>query len=454
MFSLPMPDATIQPDDNAELRRSEEQLRLALDAGRMGTWDWDIRTNRLTWTGHLEVIHGFAPGTFPGSFEAFMAVVHPEDREQLEETINKSLAARTHFEIEFRNPHPDGSLHWIGGRGRALYDEHGQPVRMIGIGYDLTARKHAEHSARFLAEASSALAELIDYESTLQMLATLAVPEFADWCAIDLVGEGGELRRIAVAHVDPDKVRMAHELHAKYPPDPTALHGVHQVIRTGQTELVSDVAEAMLRDAARDAEHERILLALGLRSYMCVPLALRGKTIGAVVFINAESGRRYTPADVALAEELARRASVAVDNARLYADLREADRRKDEFLAILAHELRNPLAPIGNGLRILRSGPPESRERTHAIIERQFQHLVRLVDDLLDISRIRRGKIELRREAISLVAVVARAIEQTQPLFDAQSHVLSVHFPPEQLSVFVDPVRIAQVIGNLLGHAA
>ena len=187
-----------------------------------------------------------------------------------------------------------------------------------------------------------------------------------------------------------------------------------------------------------------------------MPLIVSGKTLGLLTFATAESGRMYTEADLALAMDLANRAAVAVENTQLYQALRDADRRKDEFLATLAHELRNPLAPIRNALQILKMPrvDAETIERSREMMERQVQHLVRLVDDLLDVSRVMRGKIELRKERVELAAVVARAVETVQPLVDAQGHELSVRISPESLLLDADPVRLAQVVGNLLTNAA
>ena len=157
-----------------------------------------------------------------------------------------------------------------------------------------------------------------------------------------------------------------------------------------------------------------------------------------------------------LGEALARSKATADENARLYAEARDADRRKDEFLATLAHELRNPLAPIRNSLQILKMPRVDAAtvERSRDMMERQVHHLVRLVDDLLDVSRVMRGKIELRRERVELATVVARAVETVQPLIEAQGHELSVRLPPESLLLDADPVRLAQVVGNLLTNAA
>jgi CheY-like chemotaxis protein/two-component sensor histidine kinase len=157
-----------------------------------------------------------------------------------------------------------------------------------------------------------------------------------------------------------------------------------------------------------------------------------------------------------LAGDLVNRAAVAIENSKLYSDLKDADRRKDEFLAMLAHELRNPLAPIRNALHIMNSPgvAPDMVKRAHEMTERQVQHMVRLIDDLLDVSRIMRGRIELRREAIELSTMIARAVETVHPILDAQGQELVVTTPPDPIWLDADPTRLVQIIGNLLNNAA
>ncbi|HKB37562.1 MAG TPA: GAF domain-containing protein [Gemmataceae bacterium] len=237
-----------------------------------------------------------------------------------------------------------------------IRDGQGTLLGAVLVFRDVSARRRAEQASQFLARASTALASLVDYQSTLEKVARLAVPFFADWCAIDMVEPDGSLRRVVVAHVDPARVQLAHELQQRYPPNVDSPRGVYAVLRTGRPEMAQDITDAMLVAGARDEDHLRLLRALGLRSYVCVPLAIRGKVLGVLTFVTAESGRRFTETDQSLAEDLAHRAAVAVENARLYSEAKEADRRKDEFLAMLAHELRNPLAPIQNALSILEGG--------------------------------------------------------------------------------------------------
>ena len=175
-----------------------------------------------------------------------------------------------------------------------------------------------------------------------------------------------------------------------------------------------------------------------------------------LTFATAESGRTYTEDDLDFANDVARRVAVAIENTKLYQALREADRRKDEFLATLAHELRNPLAPIRNALEIIKMPhvAADTLERARAMLERQVHHVVRLVDDLLDVSRVMGGKIELRREPVEFAAVIARAVETVQPLIDAQQHELHITLSPVSMLLDADPVRLSQVVCNLLTNAA
>jgi serine phosphatase RsbU (regulator of sigma subunit) len=200
----------------------------------------------------------------------------------------------------------------------------GEPF-FAGFIRDITDRKRvedqlrrAEEGQRFLAEASEALSESLAYEDTLAKVARLAVPRLADWCAVSIKEQDGTVNDLAVTHVDPRKVDLAKELRLRYPPDPSAPSGVHEVIRTGEPQLFREISPSMVEGTARDDEHKRLLRELQLRSAIIAPMLVRGRTLGAITFIFAESGRRYDEHDLELAQDLARRAALAVENARLF----------------------------------------------------------------------------------------------------------------------------------------
>jgi signal transduction histidine kinase/ActR/RegA family two-component response regulator len=317
-------------------------------------------------------------------------------------------------------------------------------------------RRAAEERQRFLAEVSRVLGATLDAEEMLRSLARLAVPRFADGCAVDLVEADGSLRRVAASHRDPTKAEVAFRLAEEFPGSLDAAIGPPSVVRTGVSERVAVVRDAHLEAQARSPEHLALLRRLGVGALLCVPLWVRGRVAGAVTLVQGESGRRFARADQVVAEDLAARAGFALENARLYADLQEEDRRKDAFLAMLAHELRNPLAPVQVAARLLKQGTdrPEVLERARAVIERQTRHMARLVDDLLDVSRITRGKIELRRERTPLQLLIQRAAELAHPMLQARQHALTVACPERPLWLEVDPVRLEQVLVNLLNNAA
>ncbi len=447
-------DITERKRQEEKLRESEQRFRQLADAMPQIVWtarpDGEIDYQNRRWyefTGLPETTGN----------DGWGRILHPDDAPPAAERWADSLRSGAPFEMEVRLlDRRQQSYRWHLIRTVAVHDEAGAVARWFGTSTDIDEQKRAEESSRFLAEASAALAGVVDYESTLQKVANLAVPYFADWSAVDVANDDGTLRRLAVAHQDPEKIALVHELMRQYPPDPQAPGGAFAVLRTGKPEIVSEITDELLVQGAKDERHLRLIRSLGLKSYLCVPLVVSGNTLGVLTFATAESGRRYTDADLALATDLAHRAAVAIENTQLYQALRDADRRKDEFLATLAHELRNPLAPIRNSLQILKMPrvDAETVERSRDMMERQVHHLVRLVDDLLDVSRVMRGKIELRKERVELATVVARAVETVQPLVDAQGHELSVRLPSESLLLDADPVRLAQVVGNLLTNAA
>ncbi|HSL00977.1 MAG TPA: PAS domain S-box protein, partial [Rubrobacteraceae bacterium] len=315
-----------------ELERSQERLELGQAVAELGTFEWDIRTGEVVLTAELEALYGIEPGGFSGRFEDWAPFLHPEDREAVLRELWRAVEEGEDLEIEFRIVRPDGEVRWIAVRGRKFVDEDGGAARMLGVNSDVTERRRAEEGLRLLAESGTALSSSLDYYTTLSEVARLLVPRLADWCAVDIVEDDGALERLAVAHQDPEKVRWALELQERYPPDPEAPRGVPQVLRTGRPELYPEITEEMIQAAARDEEHLRIIREVGFTSAMIVPLIAAGRTLGAISLVSAESGMRYGEKELGLAEELARRGALAVQNARLFEEAQReiAEREKTE----------------------------------------------------------------------------------------------------------------------------
>jgi signal transduction histidine kinase len=325
----------------------------------------------------------------------------------------------------------------------------------VAFAREQAARAAAEEATQrslFLAEAGMSLAKALDYDATLRALLDLTVPYLADLGALTLLDGQGDLGETHIALATDDEnaeSEVVHERIGSRQALPADLAGA--IDRTLASGVPVFLAHPLFEGAGLP-----ISSPFPLQSAVSIPMRARGRTLGAMTLAVGSSGRTFTPNDLALAEDVVGRAAIAIDNARLYRDIQESDRHKNEFLAMLAHELRNPLAPIRNAVHVLQipQANPDQQEWAKAIIHRQIEQMVRLVDDLLDVSRITQGKIQLKTELVDATTIVGCAVETSQPLIQSRGHTLHVSFPGEPLYVEADSTRFAQVLGNLLNNAA
>ena len=607
-----------------ETEAAHRRMLFALDAAQMGTWQWNIAADQVTWSENLERIHGLPPGTFTGAFESYAREIHPEDRDRVLASLQHALTDHTSHDVEYRIVAPDGTVRWVQGKGRVELDGAGTPVLMSGVCMDISPRKHTETTVRealeaeatarrrlttltqgaqrlltsidrtsvpaavlelaaavipadayavwrldnghwrmtasrglseaftavvlphrpqvsfaapiivedvqsadvlearrqhyanegiasltsvplairgesagsvvfyyrarhrpteielhvatalgqlaaaavanadlydeqqrlrreaqdaeiraaFLAEASASLSSL-DCEANLQRVAALAVPTLSDWCAVDLVGDDGNIERLAVTHRNPDDIDTGRAIHCRFPPsldDPSA---VASVIRTGEPQLYPEVTAIAPASASR------------LQSAMVVPLSAGRRTFGALTFVTTANGRRLTQRDLEMAMELARRAALAMENARLFQDAREANRLKDEFLATLSHELRTPLNVIlGRIPRLPQvAGDPAALLHATDIIARNAHALNRLVEDLLDVSRFTIGQVTLVRQPTDWRQIVEAVSSGLEPTARAKGVTLSAALQPDAPPIIGDPTRLQQIAWNLVTNA-
>jgi PAS domain S-box-containing protein len=318
---------------------------------------------------------------------------------------------------------------------------------------DITERQRAEAVMEFLAQTRAALAALVDRDSALQQAAGAMVPFFADWCVLYTISSEGNIEHQACAHHDPEKQRILKEMLDRYPFDWSNSSASVQALRSGEAQFIADLPDALLTNIARDQTHIDLLRALDPKSIISIPLRVRDRTIGTITFVATEPSRLYTPGDVRFAEELARSVAIAIDNAHLFNSVKTADRQKDEFLAMLAHELRTPLAAIRYATEVARLPEVDPKVELLDIVERQVQNLVRLIDDLLDISRISRGKILLRREYLDASVIARRAVASVRPILEGKNHELDFELAEEPMPIYADPMRAEQTVVNLLTNA-
>jgi PAS domain S-box-containing protein len=380
-------------------------------------------------------------------------VVHPDDYPLTIERWRDAAARGSPYEAEIRiRRAADGVYRWFLTRALPIRGAGGAVTKWFGTCTDIDGQKRAEQGQHVLAEAGRILTSSLDYQATLANVCKLVVPILADWCSLDLLGDDGRVQHLEVAHTDPAKLELASEYRRLYPARPDDRVGLMRVFRTGQPEFFPEVSDKHLVMDARDPDELRRLRELGVRSVMIVPITARGQPLGALTLVMAESSRRYGEDDLRLALELGSRAALAIDSARLFEQLKTNDSRKDEFLAMLAHELRNPLAAIDNAVSLL--GVPNAGQIDWSVdvIGRHVRHLTRMIDDLLDVSRITRGKIQLRARKIDAYPALNSAIESVRPLLEERKHRLNTSYGTD-LIVEADPTRLEQIVVNLLSNA-
>jgi PAS domain S-box-containing protein len=388
------------------LRDSEERFRLATQAGKIGVWDWDIADDEISWTESLNKIHGVEPGQVRPTLEGFLSLLHPDDREMVAGTIRRALAGDARSELEYRAVKPDGSIIWLYTSAKVVRSE-GRPVRMLGATLDVTERKRVEFALRESEERFAKAFNSSPLSLTISSLVTGKLVEVNE----TFVAITGFSREEAIGKT-------------------TAELGVWARPGDREQELADVASSGLLRN------REYIFRVRGGQE-------ITGLLSAETIDIGGE------PCALTVIQDI-------TDRKKFEQALREADRRKDEFLATLAHELRNPLAPIRNGIEVLKHAPPDAKASAAVLemMDRQLAQMVRLVDDLLDVSRISRGKIKLRTEPIELSAAIRNALETNRQAIEDSAHELVVDVPQESILVHADLTRLSQVLANLLSNAS
>ena len=450
------------------LRESEERFRLLSEAAVEGVVIHDngiiIDANR-----RLCEMFGYELGELLSA--NVFDLPTPESLDTIMAHIRSGSTER--YEVDCRRK--DGSTFVAEITGRPML-YRGRQVRVATL-HDVTERKRAEENARrlaeeeirraaaeeaqrrtaFLAEASRVLGTSFDYETTLSTLSRLAVPAFADYCVVDITAEDGSgIRRIGAAHADPEKEALLRELMRFW--HRTGSERLYRFgsVNAGEPLLIGEITEEMVEGSFVSEEHARIAMPLLPRSMVAVPLRVGDRSLGVLALYWAETNRRYGPEDLELVEELARRAALAVENARLFHEAQHATRARDEMLGVVAHDLRNPLNTIVMGastmLELLPEKPPLLRNHAQ-IVRRAADRMNRLIQDLLDVRRIESGRLAVDPRPVTVPLLVDEALEMLRPLAVAASLELSTDLAAELPRVRADSGRILQVFSNLVGNA-
>jgi PAS domain S-box-containing protein len=381
-------------------------------------------------------------------------IFNEDTREPVENPVDKVLrdgvivGLANHTVLRRR----DGTEAPIDDSAAPIRDPDGTIQGVVLVFRDASEEKREGLRRTFLSRATEELIGAEDYRGALGRVAQLAVPRLADWVSVDIADPGARPQQVALAHVDPKKVEFARELARRYPPDPDAPTGVPNVLRTGRSEFYPEIPPELIEKGAVDADHLAILNELALRSALVVPLRGKRGTFGAITFILAGTNRRYTQRDLELAEDLAQRAGLIIERRRLEEEAEHANRMKDDFLATISHELRTPLQAIVGYIALLETGEASDPTKAFAAIKRNADAQARLIEDILDVSRIVSGKLQLDLERVNLAGVVRAALDSIGPAAQAK-RIRIIEGLPDLGSVHGDFERLQQIVWNLLSNA-
>jgi PAS domain S-box-containing protein len=400
---------------------------------------------------HVTRMLGYSVEEWLATPNFWLTIVHPDDRDAAAKHSREHFQAGDFRANSFRWMTSDGRAIWVESHSMVVKDERGKGIGMRGVTLDMSARRRAEESLRFLARSSELVTSSLDIDATLQTAAAAALPILGELCVIDLL-EDGHIRRAAVKHTDPALEDVARLL-KNYSPGTDLPYGPPAAIRTLSVEVVGELPPEILASRGNDDAHRDVIARLGTQSYIVVPLIARGGTIGALTLSSRET-RRYDDAAVELAGLFARRVALAIENAQLHRLSMDANRAKDEFLATVSHELRTPMTATLGWVKMLTIGSLDDETVRTALdaIDRSTQAQARLIEDILDVSSIISGKFRLDVGPVDLSTVITNAIETLRPAATAKQMAIEIafDFAPQ---VTGDADRLQQIVWNLVSNA-
>lgn len=438
------------------LRQSEARFRLMVESAKeYAIFTLDLDGRITSWNSGAERLLGYQEAEIIGCKGRIIFTPEDNDQEKAEQEMQTALT-EGRAENERWHVRKDGSRFWASGLMMPLQNEAGNTQGFVKIMQDKTQSRQAAEREQFLAQSSAALAVSIDYKTTLTTIARLAVSFLADYCFFDVMNASGQIERVAWYVADPTMQGWFDGVQQFIPPQNFDNHPVANVLRSGHAHFIPEVTQQWMQSAATSPTHLQFMQRCQLQSLITVPLKIDRRPLGALTFcFTAYSNRHYTQTDLTLAEELARRAALALDNARLYHQAQEANRVKDEFLAVLSHELRSPLNPILGWVRLLQNGKLDVPRQAEALatIERNAKLQTQLIEDLLDISRVMQGKLTLTAAPVSLTFVISAAVETVRLAAEAKQIQILLDLDTGAAPVSGDAARLQQVVWNLLTNA-
>src|SRR6266566_9903498 len=468
-------DITQRREAQSDASRSLSLLRATLESTADGILVVDLNGKILSFNQKVADMWGIPPEVFASGDDQRAINM------ALEKLVNPDDFVAKMMEL-YRHP-DESSYDVLGLKDGRTFERYSQPqlIDDVPVGRvwsfrDVTSRRRAEEQeielvqeqaaraeaensqkrASLLAEASRVLSASFDYQTTLAALVRLAVPALADYCALDIVEAEDTFERIGEAHVDPAKSQLLREV-ARFPKSAlTARHPLMRVMATGAPVLEADITPAFIRASFAEAGQRRVVEALEPRSLICVPLVASGKPLGALTLVTSGSGRHYEIADLSLAADLARRAAIVVEHARLFHEAQQATRARDDVLAVVAHDLRNPLNTVSMAVNLMLETTPVERtqeRRQQEIVRRAADRMNRMIQDLLDVKRMESGRMVIDAKPEPPVDLINDTLDMLRPLAAGSTIRLETSIDESLPPVLADAARVQQVLSNLVGNA-
>lgn len=433
-----------------ELQHSFDRLSIAQEAAHMGSWEWNLEADEVTWSSSLETLHGLAPGEFAGTFEASVRDIHPEDRAAVLRALEESVRRRQQLAKVYRIKRQDGAIRWLETVGRLLLGNRDEPRRLIGVSKDITERVQRQ---RFISHASRTLATSLEYEETVRCVLQLAVPHVADWGVLDIRDEEGRLHRWEITPPTPSNGASVAPWGETWSTVDGRSVGA-EVLLSGIAKLVPSLADPPLQRWLGRAPAE-VMGKLESGNAVVAPIRAPSGVLGVLTLARGMPRATFDEEELELVEVLGHWAGVAVENARSYGRAQtEANARRD-FLAVVSHDLRNPLSGIALAAQVLSRGAPAPAQLREigTAIEQASRRMARLLDDLLLAARIETQTLAVEPAPCSLATIIDELTTAMRPRFVEAGKRLQLDCAHAEDVLPMDAGRIKQVLENLLNNA-
>ncbi len=485
-------DVTQEVTAGNKLQRAEQRLDEALEVGQIATWSWNISSNKIIGDRNLALLFGISEKDAAKGLPlpAFLDAIYEDDRDRVTKEISDVLKSGDRYVSEYRTVTRDGVIRWVIVRGRIERNVKGEPINFPGALVDITERKIVENNLTYLAKASAVLSESLDYRQTLQTIAKLMVPDFTDWCGIEILDENNILQQVAVAHKDPEKVKWAQELRrTQGPPNLQESSGTANVLRTGKPEFYPHISDELLVASAKDKKELKLLRDLALSSVIIVPLKVNNKAVGVISLIATDGKRDFTESDLEMAEGLANRASLAMTNAALYDEaqrelaertrleealwtaneelesrveartselaaailgLQRSNQELQDFAYVASHDLQEPLRKIqafGNLLQNEYNDVLGEGSDYLARMRNAAARMSALIEDILSFSQVSTKGREFI--PVNLKTVVQEVVSDLEVRISDTHATLNIIDLP---TIHADPMQMRQLLQNLIAN--